>query len=107
MEENFAEDFSGCTWGNGSPDINFPHWLSSFKETIDYDIDAVNSNLPLDYHSCVPKTPEVLVLTSILLSNEAEGDKSPTNYEYCTCIICNEPTFLYYLIPLMYVAWNL
>ena len=106
MEENWAEDFSGCTWGNGSLDISFLHWLSSFKETIDYDINAVNSNLPLDC-SCVPKTPEVLVLTSNLLSNDAEGDKSPTETEYCTCCICIEPTFLYYRIQLKFVAWNL
>ena len=106
MEENYAEDFSGCTWGNGSPDISFPTWLSSFKETINYDINAVNSNLPLDC-SCVPKTPEVLVLTSNLLSNDAEGDKSLTETEYCTCGICTESTFFYYQIQLNYVAWCL
>ena len=72
------------------------------NDTID-----VNVNLLLDCCSCVPKTPEVLVLTSNLLSNDAEGDKSLTETEYCTCGICTESTFFYYRIQLKYVAWNL
>ena len=71
----------------------FPTWLSSFKETIINDDIYVNVNLLLDCCSCAPKTPEVLVLTSNVLLNNPEVDKSATEAEMCTCCICSEPSF--------------
>ena len=36
MEEDndYSEDYSGYNWTDGSPEILFPSWLDSFKETI-------------------------------------------------------------------------
>ena len=98
MEEDFTnsleEDYSGCTWGNASLDISFPHWLSSYKETLDFEFDIVNSSIPLNHHSYVPGTPEVTVLKSNVVSNDATDDNCSTMSEICNCILCKEPTFI-------------
>ena len=98
MEEDFTnsleEDYSGCTWGNASLDISFPHWLSSYEETLDFEFDIVNSSIPLNHHSYVPGTPEVTVLKSNIVSNDATDDNCSTMSEICNCILCKEPTFI-------------
>ena len=87
------EDYSGCVWTDGSPEVLFPTWLSSFEETCIIDNMYNNVYSPnLDcYSSCVPLTPEVLVLTNNNVELSIKGDNITETPEMCNCCICSNP----------------
>ena len=63
-QEDHSEDFSGCYWSDGSPEILFPSWLNSFEET------NIVNDFYKDVYSpdcCDPVTPKILVLTLVLI----------------------------------------
>ena len=69
-EDDFLEDYAGCWWTNGFPEILYPSWLDSFKETISDNKLLQNIYLPDD----VPLAPDINVMTSKVVSNDVEVD---------------------------------
>ena len=60
-DNDFSEDYSGFWWTTGFPEILYPTWLNSFKETISDDKLLKDVYLP-DFN--VPVTPKFSVLST-------------------------------------------
>ena len=66
--DDFIEHYGGCCWSDGLPEIIYPSWLDSFKETISDNILLQDIYLP-----DVPVTPVIEVMTSNIVMGDDEG----------------------------------
>ena len=45
FSNELEKDFSGCVWSDGSPELEFLTWLSSWRQSIDENVLLVNSTV--------------------------------------------------------------